>query len=178
MMTDEHGDHSGEGGASDRDGSVIDLSAWVRARDEEAEEAVSPLSLLGADGERRRYVLPLWRMAYLLSARWAAIQRDPVDTGSEAAVVLDLRRDPARREPGGGLHPLRSSDQPPAMRALRGGAFQFPLGETGDGVRWSVVIADRDERIEPDPSVRDDLLFLAGECAGLLSLIEDRDPEE
>ncbi len=42
------------------------------------------------------------------------------------------------------------------------------LGEQ-DGRRWYVVVAEATEEVGPlEGLVRDDVLFLAGECAGLL----------
>jgi hypothetical protein len=153
------------------DESIIDLAEWVRARESESEDPVSPLALHGVTGERRRYVLPLWRMAYLAQARWAGLLRES-STGIEAVVVLDLRQDPPRTEPPGGIRPLGPSDRPPGIRVLGEGDLQLPLGQTPDGSRWCVTISDRQRSVQPEAPDREDLLFLAGECAGLLSMLE------
>ncbi len=152
------------------DDHVIDLSAYLRARDG-GEADASPLALEGTDGERRRYVLPLWRMAYLASARWAGLVRRDPSGEAEAVVILDLRQEPPRPEPPAGMRGPADADVPPTFKELEGGDLAMPLGVGPDGARWFVLVGDREDG-GPVTERRDDLLFLAGECAGLLTLLE------
>lgn len=153
------------------DDRVIDLSAYLRAKEEEEDRR--PLSLAGTEGERRRYVLPLWRMAYLAEARWAGLVKlDDSGRASKASVVLDQGADPARWAPADGLPVLPAELPPPALEIVGRGSLAMPLGRAYDGSEWWVVLCERKRAAMPDTEVREDLVFLAGECAGLLSLLE------
>ena len=56
----------------------------------------------------------------------------------------------------------------PALRELGEGGLAIHLGEH-EARRWFLVVADTAKRSHSvEGRVRDDLLFLAGECAGLL----------
>lgn len=152
------------------DDRVIDLSAYLRAREEE--EADTPLSLAGTEGERRRYVLPLWRMAYLAQARWAGlVQVDGSGRASRASVVLDQGHDPARWAPPDGLPAVPAELPPPALELVGDGSLAMPLGSVSASVWW-VLLCERRRVHMPEGDVREDLIFLAGECSGLLSLLE------
>jgi hypothetical protein len=53
------------------------------------------------------------------------------------------------------------------------GAMVMALGEGPGGRRWMLVLAE----LEPDDElledeIRENLLYLAGECAGLMNLVE------
>jgi len=153
------------------DERIIDLTARLRARESE-EGTASPLALRGTDGERRRYALPLWRMAHVAHARWAALVCVDSRDAPKAVVILDLAEDPPRTEPEIGIPPLEPEATPPAILPCAGGGLVLPLGVGTDRIRWYAVMADRESTEQPVATHRDDLIFLAGECAGLLELVE------
>jgi len=83
-------------------------------------------------------------------------------------IVLDLGRDPARTLVRGSLVAgLRDVQEAPAVAEEEGGITVF-LGERANR-RWYLVITDLDEGTPPlEGKAREDILFVAGECAGLL----------
>jgi hypothetical protein len=156
------------------DDRIIDLTVRLRARESD-EGTGHPLSLRGTDGERRRYALPLWRMAHVAQARWAALVCEELRHEPTAVVVIDLAEDPPRAAPEDGIPRLEPDAAPPAILTCEGGGLVLPLGAGSDGMRWYAVTADRESAELPLAARRDDLLFLAGECAGLLELVETGD---
>lgn len=149
---------------------VIDLGEYVRKRDGDQEPA-STFALWGADGERSRFALPLWRSIYLAGGERGGIvsQADP-SVDPRSFVVLDLAKEPARtgfsRDDLAGFEGLES----PAMLEIGRGSLTIFLGER-NAKRWFLVIQGASDRTERLPSRdREDILFLAGECAGLLFL--------
>jgi hypothetical protein len=154
------------------DDHIIDLAAYLEARERDLDHE-GPLAVLGSEGERRRFILPLWRGAYVAGAGWVGLVREDGPDRLEAVVVIDLRSDPARPEPETGLPPLQLEDKPPSLRMTSDGAMVLALGEGPGGRRWMLVLAE----LEPDDEVledeiRENLLYLAGECAGLMNLVE------
>ncbi|MEQ9568650.1 MAG: hypothetical protein RLN75_00550 [Longimicrobiales bacterium] len=55
------------------DDDVIDLRRYREEQERESDEG--GLSLMGADGDRRHFALPLWRMAAVASATWSGLVR-------------------------------------------------------------------------------------------------------
>jgi hypothetical protein len=57
------------------DDTIIDLAAYLRRKEAEAEgeDPPSTFTLWGGEGERTRFALPLWRAAYLAGGRRAAL---------------------------------------------------------------------------------------------------------
>lgn len=154
------------------DDRVIDLGAYIRAR--EREDGPMPLSLAGTEGERRRYVLPLWRMSYLAESRWAGLVKvGPEGEAERASIVLDQGQDPARWVPEGGLPTIPAGLPAPALEVVGRHGLALPLGVVTDGASWWALLCERTKEGLPTAEVRDDLIFLAGECAGLISLLED-----
>jgi hypothetical protein len=158
----------------ERDDRVIDLAAYLRRKqEEEAEDATSRsvFSFWGGDGERARFALPLWRAAYLGGGLRAALvwQRNGATTDEpEGLVVLDLRKEPARIDfQPAAVASVSNADSAGTLGATSDGIAVY-LGE-GDARRWYMVVDDFDPAFN-ELSVRSqgDLLFLAGECAGLL----------
>ena len=143
------------------DDRVIHLDDYRRADDPDARRG---LSLVGAEGDRRHFALPLWRMANTASADWAGIVRW-TESGPEATTVLDLSADPARQRPPSGF-PASPGANPPDVVETNEGVV-LPLGRHGES-RWAALLAGRSVRMR---AARDELLFLAGECAGLLALL-------
>lgn len=150
---------------------VIDLGEYARRKEEEAEPVRATFAIWGGEGERSRFALPLWRAAYLASVSRAALVWEPVggaSTALEPFVVLDLGEEPARLGfPVELVDSVRMVRVPPAMEVDDDGGAVF-LGER-DERRWYLVLCDPVEDPEEAPTnVREDLHFLAGECAGLL----------
>jgi hypothetical protein len=175
----------GEGGLGNVDGripqqelhrvsdSIIDLGEYLRRRDaDEKQEGASTFALWGADGERSRFALPLWRTIYLAGAERGGILWS--DGGGETLnplVVLDLARDPARVDfPLRMVDGLRSEEAPELLGGEAEPRLAIYLGER-DERRWYLVVDGGERRSGPLAARdREDILFLAGECAGLLFL--------
>lgn len=162
---------------------IIDFDDYLRRREEER-ASEGTFALWGGEGEKSRFALPLWRIAYLCGAARCGLVREEVGEGGvelRAVVVLDLAADPARTDFSPAVvEGVRGSTEPPAMDAGPGSSVTVFLG-VRDGRRWYVVATDReDPESEIGPRGRDDVYFLAGECAGLVfhrQLDREEDPE-
>ena len=153
---------------------IIDLTQYLeKRRGREEGRPGGAFALWGADDERSRFALPLWRAVYLAQGlRGGIVWRDAQDApGSDPRpfVVLDLQHDPAelRFDPVflDGFEGTRA----PVLRQGGDGRLTVFLGDSEGGSWFLVVEADPDA--EPlGGRDREDLLFLAGECAGLLFL--------
>lgn len=177
----------GPGSAQDRgvDDRIIDLGDYIRRRDEEEEAASRRVfAVWNGDGDRSRLALPLWRSAYLAGASRAAVVWEK--TGEVMAVmhphfVLDLAVNPARTAFEGGIvAEVREETDAPAVGVREGRDVVVFLGER-DSRRWYVVIDDIDpEAEELSARSREDIVFLSGECAGLLFYrgLAEAEPEE
>jgi hypothetical protein len=153
---------------------IIDLSRYLRLRAEADEDDDGGVfTLWGGEGERARFALPLWRAAYLFNCRRSALvwvpSGDP-DSAPSPLTLLDLRSEEARRDfDVEGLVGLSRETKPGTM-AVGEERLAIFLGEQ-DAQRWYLVVDDVGEP-EEDPYDTErplsDLLFLAGECAGLL----------
>ncbi len=150
---------------------IIDLGEYLRRREGEEDERASTFALWGADGERSRFALPLWRSIYLAGGERGGIvwQIDPA-ADPRPFVVLDLAHEPARTTfPGEAVAGLQGAEAPAFLEAARG-SLAIHLGER-NGKKWFLVIQGSPERMKGlSPGDREDVLFLAGECAGLLFL--------
>lgn len=150
------------------DDRVIDIREYFT----ETPEVRSPgaFSVLGGGGERSRFAMPVWRSIYLVGGDWGGIvtlAKDGEDQKAEPFFALDLKQDPARTEiPLRSLNRLRGKSVPGMVTTPEGG-FAISLGEDEE-YRWFLqVLGGR--RTEPqDGKEREALLFLAGECSGLL----------
>lgn len=152
------------------DDRIIDLRPYLEFRDGEEEEP--PLALWGTEGNRRRFILPLWRIAFLGDAGWVGLVREDGPGELEVVVVVDLRQDPARQRPER-LPELTADDLPPKVRRTGQGDLVVALGHGPRERRWAIMLTDRPSDAEPlDEREREDLLYLGGECAGLIDLIE------
>ncbi len=151
---------------------IIDLTQYLDRGERESEEASSTtFALWGADGERSRFALPLWRSIYLAGGdRGAIVWRDPVDRDSlRPFVVLDLAKDPPRTAFDGSLVG-NSEDEPPTLHEEGEHGLSILLGSR-EGRQWFMVIDKEGGKSTPVRGRdREDILFLAGECAGLLFL--------
>ena len=146
---------------------IIDIRQYLDPDDGDARGA---FSLWGADGERSRLALPLWRVIYLAEGNRGAIASAPAGTDRtlDPLVVLDLLKDPARLDLS--TFPLSrlEADRSPTLTDLGEHGLAIMLGESV-GRRWYLVVDGRSSVKKPlESSTKEDVLFLAGECAGLL----------
>lgn len=151
---------------------IIDLTRYLDDASGDDESPRGAFALWGADGERSRFALPLWRAIYLAGGdRGGIVWRPP--GGSVAPVpfvVLDLGQEPARLGfEAAHVAGLAESGAPEMVDRAGDGDLVVFLGER-DGRRWYLVTLGTDGRDPVAASEREDILFLAGECAGLLFL--------
>lgn len=151
---------------------IIDLSEYLRRGDDETGE-VSTFALWGAEGERSRFALPLWRTIYLSGGEWGGILRTSLGepTELEPFVVLDLAQDPARTDFDLELVQGLQGDEAPIVHDAAADGLAVFLG-SGVDRRWYLMVEGRDGEESLDRRSREDILFMAGECAGLLFLRE------
>jgi hypothetical protein len=155
---------------------IIDLSSILERRGD-SDAPAGTMALWGASGERSRFALPLWRVVHLAEADRGVIFWRPTsgDATPRPFIALDVAGDPARVEvsaavtacedhTGGHLH-----DRGPDGLVVCLGAR--------DGRVWGLV-ADGGTRPPLSPRKREDILFLSGECAGLLFLRDFADEAE
>lgn len=149
---------------------IINLGDYIRRRDG-ADEPASTFSLWGADGERSRFALPLWRAIYLAQGeRGGILWRSEAEEKVRPFVVLDLASEPARTEFAWPADPDLDPERVPCLTRLPGLGLVIYLGEEKSR-QWFLVVADG--KVETEDLTghdREDVLFLAGECAGLLFL--------
>jgi hypothetical protein len=161
---------------------IIDISRYLK-REPASDLPRGSMALWGADGERSRFALPLWRIIHLAQAERGMIiscelgrHRTP-----EPFVVLDLGSDPARTEVDPEAMPRYGVDEAPSLLDREADGLVIFLG-AGENRLWALLVDGDGERTDPlSVTLREDILFLAGECAGLLflrELSEERDPVE
>jgi hypothetical protein len=147
---------------------IIDIRQYLDGDHDDDERGA--FSLWGADGERSRFALPLWRVIYLAGGERGAIASAPSgsDPDLEPFLVLDLRSEPARLDMSS-IHVMGGEeDRSPMLHDLGPNGLIVLLGESV-GRRWYLVVDGRPQAVEPlDSTTKEDILFLAGECAGLL----------
>lgn len=151
---------------------IIDLTQYLSERKGDGSVSRGAFSLWGADGERSRFALPLWRSIYLAQGeRGGLVYRDPrVDVQPRSFVVLDLAKDPARLDFTMDGVPMSEDGEPPVLYDFGTRGLAVFIGMR-DGLVWHLVVdgcAGRAEHLTG--RTREDVLFLAGECAGLLFL--------
>lgn len=150
---------------------IIDITRYL---DRDAGRTGTPatMALWGADGDRSRFALPLWRIVHLAEAErgvifWKNVTGDPTP---HPFVVIDLARDPARLVVEGARLPSCGEVPSATLHDLGPAGLAVCLGAR-DGRSWSLVADGGRARQAPlDARRREDVLFLAGECAGLLFL--------
>ncbi len=150
---------------------IIDITQYFR-RGAESDEPPARMALWGADGERSRFALPLWRIVYLAEAERGVIlwRRTSGDRAPRPFVVLDLACDPARIELPDTDLPFCEEADSGALHDLISEGLIVYLGARDDRV-WCLLADGGGTRTAPLQSRhREDILFLAGECAGLLFL--------
>ena len=150
------------------DARIIDMQEYLSRSTESRRPDV--FSVWGGDGGRSRFALPVWRAIYLLGGDWGGIVRLPKEAPAhppEAVFILDVRQEPARTHcPPQSLRPLCGERVPSVAVTMEGGVGVF-LG-TDDTGWWFLQIQGGQEMEPPTDRDRETLLFLAGECAGLL----------
>jgi hypothetical protein len=159
---------------------IIDLTQYLSRSPSQDDAQRGAFALWGADGERSRFALPLWRTIYLAQGeRGSVVWRDPDDGGGpHPFVVLDLGSDPARLDVEMAAIPIAEDGEPPALHDLGGEGLAIYLGSR-EGRVWHLVVDGGDSsRGHLDARSREDILFLAGECAGLLFLRDFADEVE
>ena len=151
------------------DDDVIDLRDYLY---DDADSPLQYFSVWGGDGEHSRFSLPLWRAIYIAVGERAGLvwtpRRTERTTEVEAHFVLDLASEVPRTEFDPEVVAVLDGKTAPAAADLEDRGVVVFLGEQGDR-RWYLVVdqvsADRGPM---DRQGREDLLFLAGEAAGLL----------
>ena len=146
---------------------VIDLHEYLKGKS--ASGSSSAFSIWGGDGERSRFALPMWRATYLIKGDWGALVWGPEDRPGALRpyFVLDLESDPARTDVESGLAEGLWTGDGPELVETPGDRVVVLLGTEG-GRRWFLALRGPMRAGPLEAEVRDDLMFLAGECAGLL----------
>ncbi len=153
---------------SGTDKSIIDIRRYLGRSPAEGGRV---FSIWGGEGERARLALPVWRAIYLLgSERGGIVRVSKARPGTPVPFfVLDLGEEPARTSfPPEALEPL-SRRESPSLTATSRGDLAVLLGEE-DGQRWYLFVVGVGVPAPVEGKRREDLMFLAGECAGLLFL--------
>jgi hypothetical protein len=149
---------------------IIDITRYLD-RDGEDEALPGAIALWGADGERSRFALPLWRVLHVSGAERGVIlwRRTSGDRTPQPFVVIDVARDPARLRLDGPWIARCETHESATLHDLGPDGIVVYLGARGDRI-WC-LLAEGGRREAPlDAKRREDILFMAGECAGLLFL--------
>ncbi len=154
------------------DDRVVDIRQYL----ERAVHVPIPrvFSVWGGEGRRSRFALPVWRVITLLGGDWGGIvslSRLPPGGVPEALFVMDLQQSPART--GSPPDPLRvlQNQEAPSIAVSPGAGLAVLLG-TDEERWWFLRVSGGASEVLPEGRARETLLFLAGECAGLLFLRE------
>ena len=151
---------------------IIDLGEYLRRREEAEKAPRTAFAVWGGEGERARFALPLWRVVYLAGGARGGLVWIPGNEDHPSRlhpfVVLDLAEEPARTRFAPTLVHGLDRTPAPTLRATVGTGVVVHLGEH-EGRRWYLVVDEMGGETRPlDARAREDILFLAGECAGLL----------
>ncbi|MDH3205889.1 MAG: hypothetical protein OEO79_04715 [Gemmatimonadota bacterium] len=146
---------------------IIDLSSVIERRAGGPAPA-GTMALWGADGERSRFALPLWRVVHLAGADRGVIFWRPTsgDSAARPFIVLDVSHDPARLEVPEAVSACEAHAPPQLLDLGRDGVVVC-LGTKDERV-WGLLADGGVERPPLPTEKREDILFLSGECAGLL----------
>lgn len=147
---------------------IIDLSQFIARRTGGA--PAGTMTLWGADGERSRFALPLWRVVHLAGADRGIIfwRRASDHSPAQPFVVLDIAEDPARLDVPETLATC-AEDASAELHDLGQEGLVVCLGTKSDR-SWGLLADGGTRRTPLSSRKREDILFLAGECAGLLFL--------
>jgi hypothetical protein len=158
---------------------IIDITRYFE-RDPVEEVLPRTIALWGADGERSRFALPLWRVVHLAGGeRGVILWRNATgDRAPQPFVVIDLDCDPARLDLDGASVDCCEAAETATLHDLGSAGLVIYLGSR-NGRIWCLFAEGGESRRAPlDPKKREDILFLAGECAGLLFLRDLADGAE
>lgn len=150
---------------------IIDITRYLK-REPASDLPRGTMSLWGADGERSRFALPLWRIIYLARGERAVISwsHEADQRRLFPFVVLDIGSDPARKEVDPSGIPKFDPDEGPSLIDFEDEGLVVYLGSRAGRI-WTLLVDGGSDRVDPlARAEREDVLFLAGECAGLLFL--------
>ena len=158
------------------DDHVIDIRRYLDLSLQRPHPGV--FAVWGGDDERSRFALPLWRVIYLVGGDWGGIvfvsKLEP-EAPAQPLFVLDLKQEPARTVPPSAPLDLLEGGEVPAVASTQEGGLAVLLGEDEER-RWYLEVQGATSGVEPGGKDRETLLFLAGECAGLLFFRELASP--
>lgn len=147
---------------------VIDIRRYL----EEVSGRQEPgaFAVWGAADRRPRFALPLWRAIFLMGGDWGGIVSLPKsqrEDSPDPLFVLDLKQDPARTASSPEVLHLLAGKEAPALAVTDRGELGVFLGEDESRL-WFLQVAGASPGRVPEGPERETLLFLAGECAGLI----------
>ena len=159
------------------DDHVIDIRGYLGSSDPALN--LRTFAVWGGSGHHSRLALPVWRALNLLGGDWGGIisvpskivPPGPSEPGPHTLFALDLRDDPARKEGSTEALGKLQGEEVPALAFGEGGDLTVLLGEYRDR-RWFFQVLGRSTGEAVQGRDRETLLFLAGECAGLLFIRE------
>jgi len=145
---------------------VIDINEYLKGA---AAGSGGAFAVWGGEEGAARFALPVWRAVYLMGGEMGGIFHQGAGPGEEPEpfFVLDLKEDPARTVIPSIPDSVLDPGEPPAVAPWPGGGVVVFLGRMGNR-RWFLVVHGGEEHGILSGRRREDLLFLAGECAGLL----------
>ena len=151
------------------DDDIIDLTPYLEGP-ASAEEA---FAVFGGSGVGARFALPIWRSIYLLDGdRGAVVAVQPGGPALEPIFVLDLKTDPARTTFDFGASDLlerrEGTDRVLSPDQHGGDWIGVFIGEKEGRFFYAVVAGIKDPKVLDDAGIRQDFIFLCGECAGLV----------
>ena len=167
------------------DDDVIDLTSYRGQAFPRTDREGSPgrFAVWGAEGRRSRFAPPVWRAIYLVAGGrgglvWTSQGGDATgDAGvPEPLFVLDLASEPARTEFTPPSLEGLDATEPPTLLEQEGSVVVY-LGNRDDR-NWFLILDGRSPSEPLDSDAKEDLMFLAGECAGLLFFRQLADAEE
>lgn len=144
---------------------VIDLSDYIDGPDSTG----TTFAIEGGDDDRSRLALPVWRALYLLDGDRGGVVWTPAEEGRlRTLFVLDLATEPARTHFDASVVDPVVEREPPAVEIQEGRAVILLARDDEDRTWFLVVDGPKVGGGEHELRNREDLLFVAGECAGLV----------
>ncbi|NNF26390.1 MAG: hypothetical protein HKN73_04095 [Gemmatimonadetes bacterium] len=146
---------------------IIDLVPYLDAGRVERDS----FSVYGGADSASRLALPVWRSVYRLrGSRGAVVAVQGRSRSVRTIFVLDLGADPARTDVPGGVSALpRRAETGGRLTVSRDeGWAAVYVGQKGGECFYLVALDVDDLSVVEDEKVRQDVLFLAGECASLV----------
>ena len=145
------------------DDRVIDFEEYLEGRD----PSRTYFGVWGGEGARAKFALPTWRAVNVIRAsRAGLVYVEEVGAAAVPFFVLDLGSDDPRTDFSDRAFPPPHA---PAPELHEDGTCVIVHLCEADGLTWYMVL-DGSSDIEPLTALeREQLLFFAGECAGLLT---------